>query len=244
MRTLRLVLEYDGTEYAGWQRQAGQRTVQACLEEAFFSMTAQTVKVRGSGRTDAGVHAQGQVASVEVDSRIPASQFLRGLNAHLPDDIAITDVADVAADFDARRSARGKVYRYLIWNHAIRSPRLARTTWHLRAPLDTHVMRQAASLLIGTHDFRGFRAADCTRLNTIRTMRRFDVDRQGALITMEVEGNAFLKNMVRIMVGTLVGIGRNTVSQTSIGEVLTSGNRAKAGVTAPPHGLSLARVIY
>jgi tRNA pseudouridine38-40 synthase len=121
LRTLRLIIEYDGTDFAGWQRQLGQRTVQQCLEEAFASMTGVAVAVRGAGRTDAGVHADGQVASVEIASRIPALGFLRGLNSNLPRDIAVLDVADVPAGFNARRAARGKIYRYLIWNHPPRA---------------------------------------------------------------------------------------------------------------------------
>ena len=122
LRTLRLIIEYDGTDFSGWQRQLNQRTVQQCLEEAFATMTGTALRVQGAGRTDAGVHAEGQVASVQVASRIPALGFMRGLNSNLPHDIAVLDVADVPANFNARRSARGKIYRYSIWNHPVRSP--------------------------------------------------------------------------------------------------------------------------
>jgi tRNA pseudouridine38-40 synthase len=243
-RTLRLVIEYDGTDFAGWQRQAGQRTVQACLEEAFQAMTGRRVLVRGAGRTDAGVHADGQVASARVDSAIPAGGFLRGLNSHLPADVAVLEVADARDGFDARRDARGKVYRYRIWNHAVRSPRRRRDTWHHRAPLDLHAMREAASALVGEHDFRAFRAADCERRSTVRIVRSFDVERQGALIACDVEGTAFLKNMVRIMVGTVVAAGRGRLTVDDVRRLLAAGDRAQAGVTAPAHGLSLVRVIY
>ncbi len=243
-RTLRLLVEYDGTDFHGWQRQAGQRTVQGCIEEAFAKMVNHPVTVRGSGRTDAGVHADGQVASVLLESRIPAAAFQRGLNTYLPEDIAILDVADVADDFDARRSARGKVYRYQIWNHVVRSPQHARRTWHHRAALDTDAMRRAAAVFLGQHDFRGFRAADCDRLNTTRIMRRFDVHRQGAFVTLEVEGTAFLKNMVRILVGTVVAVGLGKMNEADIRAILASGDRTAAGVTAPANGLTLVRVIY
>jgi tRNA pseudouridine38-40 synthase len=243
-RTLRLVIEYDGTDFAGWQRQVGQRTVQACLEEAFAAMVGGPVRVTGAGRTDAGVHAEGQVVSVQVAARIPPAGFLRGLNTHLPPDIAVRELADAAADFDARRSARGKVYRYSIWNHVVRSPQRARWAWHHRAPLDTQAMREAAAAFVGRHDFRAFRASDCERRTTVRELRSFSVVRDGALITCEVEGTAFLKNMVRIMVGTLVGAGRGELDAAGVAALLAGGDRTQAGVTAPAHGLTLVRVIY
>jgi tRNA pseudouridine38-40 synthase len=243
-RTLRLVVEYDGTALAGWQRQDGQATVQGWLEDAFKSMTKQQVVVRGAGRTDAGVHAEGQVASVEVVSRIPALGFLRGLNTFLPPEIAVLDVADVAADFNARFAARGKIYRYQVWNHAVRSPRLDRFAWHVYDALDVHAMREAASVLIGEHDFRAFRSADCDRKNTVRIIRRFDVRKDGALVLLEVEGTAFLRNMVRILAGTMVAVGKGKMTAVDVVAALKSGDRTKAGVTAPAHGLTLAKVIY
>ncbi len=244
VRTLRLLIEYDGTDFCGWQRQLNQRTVQQCLEEAFVAMTGTPLHVQGAGRTDAGVHADGQVASVEVASRIPALGFMRGLNSHLPRDIAVLDVADVPAGFNARHSARGKIYRYRIWNHPIRSPRRARQAWHVFAPLDVHAMRAAAEILTGEHDFRAFRAADCERKTTVRLLRRFDVHREGALITCEVEGTAFLKNMVRILVGTLVAVGHGKLTTDKVAALLTHGDRTQAGMTAPAQGLTLATVIY
>jgi len=243
-RTLRLLVEYDGTGFAGWQRQDGQRTIQGCLEQAFAKMTGQPVRVRGAGRTDAGVHALGQVASVEVASRIPSLGFLRGLNTHLPSEIAVLEVADLPAGFDARRDARGKIYRYAVWNHPVRSPHHARWSWHVYDPLDTHAMRVAAAVLVGEHDFRAFRSSDCDRLNTVRILRRFDLIRAGALLTFEVEGTAFLRNMVRILAGTLVDVGRGKMTAAQVQALLGSGDRTQAGVTAPAHGLTLVRVIY
>lgn len=243
-RTLRLVVEYDGTDFCGWQRQDGQRTVEGCLEEAFKIMTGQAVLVRGAGRTDAGVHAEGQVASVELASRIPSLGFLRGLNSNLPPEIAVLDVEDVAASFNARHSARGKIYRYKVWNHPVRSPALARHVWHVYDPLDTHAMREAAAVFIGEHDFRAFRSSDCDRKNTIRIIRRFDVRRDGALLSFEIEGTAFLRNMVRILAGTLVAVGKGKMPIDHIVTLLTSGDRTQAGVTAPACGLTLVKVIY
>ena len=244
MRNLRILIEYDGTDFHGWQRQPGLRTVQACLEEAIQTMTGEAIAIRGAGRTDAGVHAAGQVASFALAANIPEAGLLRGLNSFLPADIAILDVREAPADFDARFSARGKIYRYTVWNHTVRSPRHARTAWHVRRTLDMAAMRQAAAALVGEHDFRAFRASDCERRTTRRLVRRLDVDRQGALLTFDVEATAFLKNMVRILVGTLVDIGRGQLGPDAIARMFETGDRAAGGITAPPQGLTLLRVLY
>jgi tRNA pseudouridine38-40 synthase len=243
-RRIRIVVEYDGTDFAGWQQQTGQRTIQATLEDAIREMTGESVFVRGAGRTDAGVHANGQVASFDLAAGIPVHGLLRGLNSTLPADVAIVDVADAASDFDARFSARGKVYRYTVWNHKVRSPRHARTTWHVRRALDMTALRAAAALLVGEHDFRAFRASDCDRKTTSRIVRRLDVDRQGPLLTFDIEATAFLKNMVRIVVGTLVDIGRGRIGEDATARMLASGDRSAGGMTAPARGLTLFRVIY
>jgi len=244
VRNLFFVVEYDGTDFSGWQRQPGVRTVQACIEDALRELTGQAARVRGAGRTDAGVHAAGQVFSVSLAARIPEGGLLRGLNSILPADVAVLDVREVPAGLDARLSARGKVYVYTLWNHLVRSPRHARTAWHVRAPLDLEAMRSAAAVLTGEHDFRGFRAADCDRRQTVRVIRRFEVERQGALLRMEVEATAFLKNMVRILAGTLVHAGRGRVDSAHIARIFETGDRSAAGPTAPPQGLTLFRVIY
>jgi tRNA pseudouridine38-40 synthase len=244
-RRIKLTIEYDGTDFSGWQRQDGVRTVQGTLEQAVKDLLGETVEIRGAGRTDAGVHADGQVASLTLASpRIPEAGLLRGLNTILPADVAVIDVAEVDPAFDARFSARGKVYRYRIWNHFVRSPRHARSSWHCRRPLDLAAMRQAAAMLCGEHDFRGFRASDCDRRNTVRVIRRFDLTRQGAIVDLEVEATAFLKNMVRILVGTLADVGRSKLDLGRVARALESGDRAAGGVTAPACGLTLARVIY
>jgi tRNA pseudouridine38-40 synthase len=243
-RKLRLSIEYDGTGFAGWQRQIGQRTVQGTLEDTLFQLLGERTEVRGAGRTDAGVHAAGQVASLTIANRIPAIGLMRGMNSILPADVAIVDAADADAAFDARFSARGKVYRYRIWNHFVRSPLHARTSWHCRRPLDLETMRGAAAILCGEHDFRGFRASDCDRRNTVRVIRRFEISKQGALVEVDVEATAFLKNMVRILVGTLADVGRGKLDVRSVQRALEQGDRAAGGVTAPAAGLTLLRVMY
>jgi tRNA pseudouridine38-40 synthase len=243
-RRYRIVVEYDGTDFSGWQRQIQQRTVQETLENAIRDMVDETVFVRAAGRTDAGVHADGQVATFALQTNIPPHGLLRGLNSILPPDVAIVDAAEADADFDARFSARGKIYRYTVWNHFVRSPRLARTAWHVREPLDTDAMRRAGAVLIGEHDFRAFRASDCDRKTTNRIVRRLEIERQGPLLTVDIEATAFLKNMVRIVVGTLVDIGRGRIGEDAPARMLATGDRGAGGMTAPPGGLTLFRVIY
>ena len=220
------------------------RTVQATLEDAIRDMTGETVFVRAAGRTDAGVHANGQVASFDLALNIPAHGLLRGLNSILPRDVALVEAAEAAPDFDARFSARGKIYRYTVWNHVVRSPRLVRTTWHVRQPVDIDAIRNAAAALVGEHDFRAFRASDCDRKTTSRIVRRLDVDRQGPVVTFDIEATAFLKNMVRIVVGTLVDLGRGRIPEDAPARMLVSGDRTAGGMTAPAAGLTLLRVIY
>jgi tRNA pseudouridine38-40 synthase len=243
-RRWRAVVEYDGTDFSGWQRQDGQRTVQGVLEAGIKELVGESVFVRGAGRTDAGVHADGQVASFDLVQPMPPHGLLRGLNAILPADVALIEVAPAPAEFDARFSARGKVYRYSVWSHFVRSPRRARTAWHVRQPLDLEAIRTTAALLVGEHDFRGFRASDCDRLTTRRLVRRLDVDRQGAVLTFEVEATAFLKNMVRILVGTLIDVGRGRIAPATVSRMLETGDRTIGGMTAPACGLTLRRVIY
>jgi tRNA pseudouridine38-40 synthase len=243
-RNLRLLIEYDGTDFAGWQRQPGQRTVQGQLEEAIRQMTGETVLVRGAGRTDAGVHAAGQVANFVLDANIPEIGLLRGLNSLLPADIALLEVTAADPTFDARFSARGKIYRYQVWNHLVRSPLQARRSWHVRGALDLEAMQRAAQALCGEHDFRAFRASDCERRTTVRIIRRLEVTRQDDLLCFEVEATAFLKNMVRILVGTLVDLGRGRIPAETIARMLQTGDRTAGGVTAPPQGLTMVRVFY
>jgi len=244
-RRLRLLIEYDGTDFQGWQRQDNGPSVQATIEDALSTMVGQETRIRGAGRTDAGVHALGQVAHFDTEAHnIPLHGFRRGLNSVLPRTIAIREVVEAAPDFDARFSARGKLYRYQIWNEETRSPRLDRFVWHDRRPLDVARMNEGARLLVGRHDFAAFRAADCERKTTVRTVTRLEVTREGSLVTLEIEADAFLKNMVRIITGTLVEVGRGRRAVESIPALLQSGDRTQGGITAPPQGLTLVRVDY
>ncbi len=243
-RRLRLTIEYDGTDFAGWQRQDHAPSVQATIEDALAQMVGGPVVVKGAGRTDAGVHARGQVAHFDTTTTIPLHGFRRGLNSTLPSAIAIVAVDEVAADFDARFSALGKWYRYSLWNAESRSAHQARTAWHLRGPLNIGAMQRMAARFIGRHDFAAFRASDCERRTTVRTLHRLDVRRDGVLVTFDVEADAFLKNMVRILVGTLVDIGRARLREDEVAQLLLTPDRKRAGPTAPALGLCMMAVRY
>lgn len=254
MRHIRLVVEYDGTALCGWQRQANGPTVQGHLEAALGKLLAHEVAVVGASRTDAGVHARGQVASFRTERAIPLHGIRRGLNSLLPPAIAVTDAAEVPDDFHPRFSATGKHYRYLVLTRSERSPRWRDRAWHHPGALDLAAMRQAAAALIGERDFAAFRAAGCTAKRTVRRIEDIAIDAAKLeeaplsidpwLVAFDVRGNAFLRNMVRIVVGTLVevGAGRRPVEQ--VAEILASRDRTRAGITAPPQGLELMSVRY
>jgi tRNA pseudouridine38-40 synthase len=242
VRNLRLTIAYDGSAYSGWQIQPNAPTVQGAIENRLREMTQTQCRVRAAGRTDAGVHAEEQVASFLTESAISTRGFYRGLNALLPEDIAICSVEEVALDFDARRHNHGKLYRYSIWNNRTPDPQRATSAYHVHRPLDVRPMAEAARHFVGTHDFCAFRAASCERETTIRTLYRCTVARDGPLIRIEIEGTAFLRNMARIIAGTLLEVGKGLRDPGSMVELLRAGDRRHAGITAPAHGLCLARV--
>jgi tRNA pseudouridine38-40 synthase len=245
VRHIRLVVEYDGTDLHGWQRQHGAPTVQQHLEEALAELLTHETAVVGASRTDAGVHARGQIASFRTERPIPVHGIRRGLNSKLPDSIAIRDAAEVPDDFHPRFSATGKHYRYTILARAERSPRWRHRAWHHAEPLAVHRMQDAACALIGEHDFAAFRAAGCTAKTTMRRVESITLTRlHPHLVEVDIRGNAFLRQMVRIIVGTLteVGTGRRPVSQ--VAEILASRDRTQAGITAPAQGLELVEVRY
>ena len=245
-RTFRLILEYDGAGFDGWQVQAeGTRTVQGELEAAVARICGAQVRVMGSGRTDAGVHAEGQVASVCVETEVPELRLRRALNGVLPDDVVVRDLREAEEGFDARRGAVSKLYRYSIWNGPQRSPLRASRALRLERPLDLVAVRRAAADLVGVHDFAAFQAAGSDVKTSVREMLSVDaLGRAGAAVDLYFEGTGFLRHMVRILVGTLVQVGSGRRAPDSIPGLLASRDRGQAGPTVPANGLTLLEVRY
>lgn len=243
MRNLKLTIQYDGTKYCGWQKQPNSSGIQGTIEYAIYEITREKVNIIGSGRTDAGVHALGQVANFKTNSNIPAARIPDALNAKLPKDISIIDCQEVSDDFHSRYSATGKIYRYLIYNKPYRSPLYKDISYHVRYDLDIQKMRVEAQSLLGTHEFKGFMSSGSSVKDTVRTIHNISIEESGDLIVLEVEGNGFLYNMVRILVGTLVDIGRGRIDKP-LEEIIASQDRGEAGHTAPAHGLFLKKVHY
>jgi tRNA pseudouridine38-40 synthase len=244
MPTIRLVLEYDGSRYAGWQRQPDQPSIQEAIETALFQLTQETVSVTGAGRTDSGVHALGQVASFRIDRQWTPREWLRGLNARLPDDIAVRTAATVSDDFHARYAASGKLYEYRILNRGER-PALDRAyVWHVHKPLDLAAMQEAATYLVGSHDFSSFEGTLTDNEDPVCDLRELSLSSQGDIVRTEAYANRFLKHMVRAIVGTLVEVGHGKRTPSALRTVLAAKDRRAAGRTAPPHGLFLVRVDY
>ena len=243
-RVIKLTLEYDGTDYVGWQVQPNGPSIQAAVESALSQILATPVRVTGAGRTDSGVHARGQVASFVTERDLPLKAFVAGMNGLLPHDIAVVTAESCRPDFDARRSARGKTYRYTIANRRTRAPLRRRQAWIVFQRLDVEAMKAAALPLVGEHDFSAFRAADCPASTPVREIRLLDVNADGETLSIEVEGTAFLKHMVRNIVGTLVAAGGGDLQATDVPAILASKDRSTAGPTAPPQGLCLMSVSY
>jgi tRNA pseudouridine38-40 synthase len=238
-------LEYDGTCYHGWQRQAEAVTIQQVLEEALQRLTGEKVALIGSGRTDAGVHARGQVANFRTMSPIPLQAFHKGMNSLLPKDIAVLEAVEAEPSFHARKSARAKTYEYRILNRPTRAPLERHRAWWVEAPLDLTAMAMAAGALPGEHDFTAFRASGSDNLNPVRRVLaaawRHD---PGGWLIFTVTATGFLRGMVRSLVGTMAAVGRGQAPPTILAELLTSGARHLAGPTAPPQGLYLVEVFY
>jgi tRNA pseudouridine38-40 synthase len=244
MPTVKLVLEYDGSRYAGWQRQPDQPTIQEAVETAIFQLTQEVVSVIGAGRTDSGVHALGQVASFRIERHWTAREWLRGLNARLPEDIAVRSAAIVPDDFHARYAARRKLYEYRILNRGER-PALDRAyLWHIHKPLNATAMQHAAMHLVGAHDFSSFEGTLTDNEDPICDLQRLSLEKQGDRLTIHAYADRFLKHMVRAIVGTLVEVGHGKRTPESLTTILAAKDRTAAGRTAPPHGLFLLRVDY
>lgn len=243
-RVLKITLAYDGTRFVGWQRQAAGESIQGLLEDAMARLEGAAVTVHGAGRTDAGVHALAQVASVRVTCAHDTATIVRALNATLPPEIRVTAVEEAAPDFHARFAARAKCYRYQIANVPIATPFMRAYAWHVPEPLDRAAMRNAAGILAGTHDFAAFQSSGTDVHTTIRTLTRSEWVEEPDLLVYEVEGDGFLRHMVRAIVGTLVEVGRGWRPVSEVACLLNGARRGEAGPTAPAHGLLLVRVEY
>ncbi|OGP54447.1 MAG: tRNA pseudouridine(38-40) synthase TruA [Deltaproteobacteria bacterium RBG_13_52_11] len=245
MRNIKLTIEYDGTAYHGWQIQPGLKTIQGVIRERISQITQEKINLLGAGRTDAGVHALGQVANFHTESTIDLIALQRGLNSLLAPDIVIKGVDEVEEGFHARFSARSKVYEYHILNQPYPSAIGRNYAWFIPHEIDLTSMQKCGRLLIGSHDFSSFRASGDESRHSIREVIRLEIEQRGGhLIVVAIEANAFLREMVRSIVGTLVAVGRGKTSVEEFEEIFQARDRRKAGMTAPAHGLFLAEVKY
>ena len=237
-----MVVAYHGAQFQGWQKQATGRTVQETLEDALGKLAGERVIVRGAGRTDAGVHARGQLVSTTFASRVPEGKMLLAANSQLPPDLSVMSVDEVDAGFDAKRDSIAKRYVYRVHNHLVFDPFVGSTRWQFRGRLDVDKMRRAAADLVGELDYQSFRAVSCDAKHARRYLWRVEVRHEHPLIEIEVRGNAFCKNMVRIIAGTLVDIGRGKIAADAIPAILAARDRTAAGITAPAEGLMMEEV--
>jgi tRNA pseudouridine38-40 synthase len=248
MRNLKLTVAYDGTDFAGWQIQPDATTVQGTLASAIGRITGEKVLPQGSGRTDAGVHALAQIATLQTESVIPPANFVVALNDILPASIRVLALEEVPLDFHPRKSARAKTYRFRIYREPICPPLLARYVWHYPYPLDESAMRQAAPLVDGEHDFTSFAAVDPERgregISNVRRIFSSQWKRESSELIYEVRGNGFLHHMVRNLVGTFVLVGKGTLKAADVTTILEAKDRSTAGATAPASGLYLVNVEY
>ena len=244
LRRIRMIVEYDGTNYAGWQRQSNALAVQQVVEEALTRLTRLPVTVTGASRTDAGVHALGQTVHFDTPSRIPADKFAYALNTLLPPDVRIRRSEAAPEGFHARFSAKGKRYRYLIYESPHAGALNRNTHAHVIYRLDDGLMRAEAEALLGTHDFAAFAASGSVVKDTVRAIHTVRLERRGEELELTVEGNGFLYNMVRIIAGTLISVGAGKLAPGAFRRAIETGDRLALGVTAPAHGLTLMEVFY
>lgn len=243
-RTILLIVEYDGTGLVGYQKQAGGESVQSLLEKAGEALTGEKPALTASGRTDAGVHAQGLIVrAVFARLNVPVERLPAALSAHLPEGIAVVDAFSVPVDFHPRKHCIRKVYRYRLLERSIRAPLERKRAWHIGHGLDLYAMRRAARFLVGRHDFAAFATEAATKEDTVRNVFVLRIRRLGDALEIDTEGDGFLYNMVRAIAGSLVEVGRGRFPPEWIKEVLESRDRGRAGPTAPPHGLTLIRVV-
>jgi len=245
VRTINLIIEYDGSNYLGWQIQPKGHTIQGVIQDRLKRLTGEPLQLIGSGRTDAGVHALGQVAHFKTESRMDANTFQRALNSLLPEDIVIRRAEEVEADFHARRSAKSKIYEYRILNRSTPPAVDRQYVWHVPQKLNLDEMKKATHNLVGEHDFSAFRSVGSSTRSSVRNILRADWKRgKGGLLRFEIEASGFLKQMVRAIVGTLVEVGRGKISAQEFKKILDSKDRKEAGPTAPAQGLFLKEVRY
>jgi tRNA pseudouridine38-40 synthase len=245
MRNFKMILGYDGAAYCGWQRQLNGISIQQVLEDAVTQIISEKVSIIASGRTDAGVHALNQVASFQSHSLLPVNKMFLGINSVLPEDIVVKDLQEAPPGFNALKDAKGKVYIYRIRNQCVRPVLGRQYYWFVRFPLDLARMHKAALHLTGEHDFSCFCATGCDIKNRIRTLGNITIDkRENGMLEITVESSGFLRHMVRNIVGTLVDVGRGKLQPEDIPEIIAGGDRKKAGVAAPAHGLFLKEVKY
>jgi tRNA pseudouridine38-40 synthase len=245
MRNFKIILSYDGTDFQGWQTQPGYRTVQETLEAALTALTGEgRIRVNASGRTDAGVHALGQVANFFSATHIPAEKLRGAINAHLPEDIVISSAAEAPHSFDANHDAIAKLYRYVIHDGRAPSPFLRKYCCPSKHSLDAAAMARAAEALKGRHDFHSFETDWPNRISSVRTITHLSVNRAGDYLWIDVEADGFLYNMVRTIAGTLMNVGRGYWPAAKVAEILAAEDRVQAGPTAPAQGLFLVRVTY
>ncbi len=244
MQNIKLTLRYDGSAYHGWQIQNNAVTVQQTVTDAIKKITGEDVNLIGCGRTDAGVHANRYICNFKTNSHIPPERYAYALNTHLPDDLVCVRSDVVNDEFHSKYSAKKKNYIYRILNSEYPDPFFRNRVWHIKGSLDTHEMLRAAEAFVGTHDFSGFASSGLTVKTTVRTIYKCEVYKEGDIITVDIEGNGFLYNMVRIITGTLVWVGMGKLRAEDMSDIIRSCDRTRGGITAPPDGLFLWGVEY
>lgn len=244
MRNIKLLIEFDGSNFCGWQRQPKGRTVQKCIETAIFKVTGEEIMINGSSRTDAGVHAKEMVANFFTNSTIPSEKFREAINTRLPEDVSIIKSEEVDEDFHARYSSKGKTYSYTIVNRYERLSLGHQYLYHCRYHLDVEAMREACNYFIGKHDFKAFMSHGSSIKTTVRTIKELYIEFEEDKIKIFITADGFLYNMVRIIVGTLIKVGNGRLAAREIEDIIKEGNRKRAGMCVPPNGLILEKVFY
>lgn len=244
MRNIKLIIEYDGASYHGWQKQPRFPTIQKTLEDSLFSLFEERIETTAAGRTDAGVHAKGQVVSFLTHTSISSTSIQSALNSYLPKDIRVKNIWQVDMDFHAQKSALGRVYRYLIYNRDFLSPFHRNFAWWIPFNLERDLMKEASKFLVGEHDFSSFQSQGSPTSSTLREVKKLSIFKTGKFIVIHIKANSFLYKMVRNIVGTLVEVGRKKIEPHKMKQILEARDRRMAGPTAPPQGLCLTRVEY